>query len=72
MVRGISEQSSHLGNTVGIVVHLCPFRPRLTFILCAKMADLTLEAFHLHDEDGFRRLYRNASGHIHMVHSCRI
>lgn len=58
MVRGTSEQNSRLGNTDGVVVRLCPFRPRLTFIFCTKMADVTLEAFHLFDEDEFQLLYR--------------
>lgn len=33
------------------VVRLCLFCPWLTFIFGAKMADITLDTFHLHTND---------------------
>ena len=68
--RRIIEQNSRLDIVVVIVAvtRLCPFRPWLTFILCTKMADVTLEAFHLKYIKIFSYI-ANASNdvNIHMV-----
>ena len=52
------KQNSRLNLALVIVLGLWFFRPWLTFVFGAEMADITLDAFHLHANGEQRRQYR--------------
>ena len=58
-MRRIIEQNSRLGIIIVIitVVRLCPLCPWLTFVFGTKMANVTLNAFNLHEKDELQGQY---------------